>query len=322
MIKFNKRSSIFILAYLFWMIGIAPFFATERPLIAVIKSRDIALYNIALEGFNKALKDKGIYANLVQYDIKASKEEGYKVAAQIKLRKPELILTLGSQATKIAKESIEDIPVVFSMVLNPVDSGLVDSMQSSGNNLTGVSMDIPIRDQFENLKMVVPRRVKRIGVLYNPKETGAVVAQALKVAKEMGLELIVKPVNSKKDVPEALKELCRRIDVLWSVADSTVFSPQSTRFIILHTLRNRIPFMGLSPSYVKAGALLALSWDYEDIGRQSGEIAAKVLAGKKPADLPIAAPRKIFLLLNLRTAEQIGIKIPPDVINRAKEVIR
>lgn len=299
----------------------ASYFADGKQTIAVIKSSNITPYNTALKGFEKELKDKGIDVSLVKYDIEASKEECLRVIEEVKAKRPRLVLTIGSLSTRIACQEIKDIPVVFSMVLNPVASGFVKSMESSGNNLTGVSLDIPIRHQFENLKSVVPR-IKKIGVLYNPKNTAIVVRKAQRVAEELGLQLIAKPVNSEKDVPEALKELCRRIDALWSVADSTVFSPQSVRFIILHTLRNKIPFMGLSPSFVKAGALLALSWDYEDIGRQSGEIAAEVLAGKKPAELPIATPRKTFLFLNLRVAEQIGIKIPPDVINRAKEVIR
>lgn len=318
--RIKKIVNLSILLSFFWMI--VPSFAAEKVIIAAIKSYDISLYSTVLEGFKEALKEKEIDFSLIQYDIKKSKEEGRKAIEEIKTRRPDLILTLGSLATEIAKEDVKDIPIVFSVVLNPVDSGFVNSMQSSGNNLTGASLDISIEKQFENLKAIVPN-VRKIGVLYNPTETGEVIKKALIISKEIGLKLIAKPISSEKDVPDALRALTKGIDCLWAVADSTVFSSlQSTQFIILYTLRNQIPFMGISPSYVKAGALFALFCDYEDIGRQSGELAAEILAGEKPTELPITIPRKIFLSLNLRVAEQIGLRISSDIVNKAKEVFR
>ena len=84
------------------------------------------------------------------------------------------------------------------------------------------------------------------------------------------------------------------VDALWSVADSTVFSPGSTKFILLHTLRNKIPFIGLSPAFVKAGALMALAADYQEVGTQCGELAVRVLSGYQPSSLPITMPEKII----------------------------
>lgn len=310
--------------YLFFLVIVALSvfsFASDKPTIVAIKSQDNDPYNLALRGFRKALEERGIEVSITQFDIQAGIEEGQKIILFVKENKPDLILTIGSIATEIISRGIQDIPIVFAMLLNPVASGLVRTMESSGFNLTGASMDISIETQFEWIKKAVPG-VRRIGVLYNPKETKPVIDEALKVAQQIGIELEIEEIHSEVDLPKSLEQLCRKIDVLWSVADSTVFSPQSSRFIILYTLQNQIPFIGLSPSYVKAGALLALSWDYEDIGKQSGEIAVKVLTGENPIDLPITRPRRVSLFINYRTAEQIGIKIPPDVLKKAKEIIR
>jgi putative ABC transport system substrate-binding protein len=294
-------------------------FAAKRPVIVVSKSRNITPYNTALKGFNQVLKNKGIDAYLIQYDIKATKEEGRRVAEEVRARKPELVLTLGSSATEMAQQNIKDIPIVFAMVLYPVASGLVESLESSGNNATGVSMGIPIKTQFAHLKMLIPR-IKRIGVLYNPHKTRAIVSEAFAVARKMDLELVAKSVNSDKDIPEALEELAKQVDALWAVVDNTVYNPQSARYILLFTLRNKIPFMAFSVNFVEAGALMALYCDYNDIGRQSAEIAIKILRDQKPNNIPISPPRDINIAINRRVAEVIGIEIPPSILYRTDKI--
>lgn len=294
----------------------------KTAVIAVIKSQDIEPYNTALEGFNKALKEEGTEAKLLNYDMEGNEKRGHKIAKEVISQKPDLVLTLGTRATRIAAQDIKDIPVVFSMVLAPVASGFVKSMKSSGSNLTGASMDIPIKTQFEWLKKVVPS-VKKIGVLYNPDENKVVIDRASKTAENMKLKLIAMPVYSEKDLPKATQDLTKEIDALWAVADSTVFnSSQSIKFILLHTLRTKMPFMGLSNAFVKAGALLALSCNYKDIGRQSGESAIRILAGETPGKIPITVPRRIHLSLNHRVAEQIGIEFSDEILQKARRVYK
>jgi ABC-type uncharacterized transport system substrate-binding protein len=127
------------------------------------------------------------------------------------------------------------------------------------------------------LKAVVPH-VKRIGVLYNPIETGALVGPAAKEVAALGLELMAIPVTSPDRLQDGLRRLERHIDALWSVADSTVFaSDRAIELLLRQTLHSKIPCMGLSPAFVKAGALLALAVDYQDVGGQCGEQAAHLL---------------------------------------------
>jgi putative ABC transport system substrate-binding protein len=163
--KLKQTISILILLYLVAIV-IIPCFALNRPFIAVIKSWDLDSYNNALKGFNEVLEKKGIKPWLLDdYNMQGSEEKGREITRQIASKKPDLVLTLGTRATRIAVQDIKDVPVVFSMVLEPVASGLIESMACSGNNLTGASLDIPIKVQFETLKVVVPG-LKKIGVLY------------------------------------------------------------------------------------------------------------------------------------------------------------
>jgi putative ABC transport system substrate-binding protein len=306
---------------LFWIIAVTSSpFAGENAVIAVIESQNIEPYNAALEGFKRGLKGQGFSCTgFIEYGLKGEKANSLHIIEEIRDKKPDLILTLGSISTAAVLENIKDIPVVFSMILNPVASGFVKSLESSGNNATGVSMDIPIKTQFANLKMLIPE-MKRIGTLYNPRKTRAIVSEASGIARKMGLELVAESVDSDRDVPEALEELAKQVDALWAVVDNTVYNPQSARYILLFTLRNKIPFMAFSVNFVEAGALMALYCDYNDIGRQSAEIAIKILRDQKPNNIPISPPRDINIAINRRVAEVIGIEIPPSILYRTDKI--
>jgi len=231
---------------------------------------------------------------------------------------PDLIVTIGSRSTAFLSENIRDIPIVFSAVLNPISSGFAQSMRSAGGNLTGASLDIPIRTQLEKFKLIVPG-LQKVGVICT-HDSEPVVQEAKRVCREIGLELVPVIISSEKEIPEAIEKLGQKVDGLWAVADTVVFTPQSTQYLLLYTLRQGIPFQGPFTSFVKAGALFTLAWNDKDVGRQAGELAVRVLAGENPEYIPITTPRMIYLILNLRTAEQINLDIPPHIVSVAKEV--
>ena len=299
------------------LLGSLPPAAHAAEQIVVVSSADAEPYRVAYRAFQEGMAQKRPDAQMYEHVLKDASQRD-RILADIRHRRPSLLLTLGSSATTLVRSEVKNTPIVFCMVLNPQAGGLVHSMQSSGNNLTGASLDIPVKLQFETLQSVVPG-VKRVGVFYNPAETEKVILPAATTAASMGLELVSIPVAA----PEQLQELTdklrsRRIDALWSVADSTVFaSNRSVEFLLRRTAEVRIPFMGLSPDFVKAGALLALSVDYKDIGLQCGEQAALVLQGLAPSSLPITVPRKVTLHVNLNVARLIGLRLPASALEKA-----
>ena len=204
------------------------------------------------------------------------------------------------------------------MVINPAESLLIDSSAGSGSNLTGVSLDILPELQFKKLKEMLPT-LSRVGIIYNAKEKEWI--QNIKTAaKKLGLIIVAKPISSAADVPHALDELVGSADCLWAQVDPLIYNAQSSQYILLTLLRNKIPFAAFSSQYVKAGALLALECDYSNIGRQSAQMAIKILANKAVASIPVALPEKMNLVVNKKIAELIGIEIPQKLLEEAKEV--
>ena len=287
--------------------------------IAIVTSRDIAPYRAARHGFVEILEQAGVSFQLHDYSTETERRSRKTVVQALRAKRPDLILTIGSAATRAVGTEIHDIPIIFSLVLEDLTTAQEGESAKLGRNVTGASMYIPLKMQFEKLREAIPT-ARRFGVLFNPEETGTTVEQAGAVAAGMDLELVKVPVRSQAEVLDKLRELEGKVDLLWSVADSTVFTSQSVRFILLNTLRYRIPFIGLSPSYVRAGALLSLSCDYEDVGRQAGEAALQVLQGSAPESVPITVPRTVSIYLNMNTAKQLEVDISARVRETAELV--
>ncbi len=158
-----------------------------------------------------------------------------------------------------------------------------------------------------------------MGVIYNAKEKDWL-KEIEATANRMNLEIVAKPINSAADVPRAVEEVAKEADCLWAQVDPLIYNAQSSQYILLTLLRNKIPFMAFSSQYVKAGALLALECDYKDIGRQAGEIAVKILRGGVLGTVALSFPAKVRLVVNQKIAQVIGIEIPKKLLEEAKEV--
>ncbi len=278
--------------------------------VAVIKSGEIKPYQDALAGFKEACK-----AKTTEYNVAGEIDNETKIVKKIMEKNPDLILAIGTKAAILAKQEISNIPMVFLMVSRPEKYGL------TGKNITGVSLNIPAKVQFKALISILPQ-LKKIGVIYNPAISGKAIEIAAADAQDLGLELFAIKINSEKEVPQALRTLKGNIDAMWMVIDETVVNSQSTPHIILFTIRNKMPLMGLSVRFAQDGALLALQSDYKNMGRQSGKIANLILESRSIDVMPIASPEKSGLVLNLKTAKLIDIDIPPDVIKKASRIIK
>lgn len=304
---------LFLCLVCFWPLSAGPALA-QPPQIAVLKSRSLPVYEKAFQQIRAGFPQAAFFV----YDLAGQRELGDKALSEIKNKNVNLILTFGTLATGIAAGQENKVPIVFTFVLNPVASGLIADPSSSGRNLTGVALDIPIAQQFSAFQQAVPQ-INTIGVLYNPQESGAIIAEARNVAQRMGLTLKAIPVAAPEEVPQKLS-LLADVDGLWMVADSVVFTPSNTEYILLYTLKASMPAMGVSEQFVKAGALCGLAVDYDLITRQTIRQIAEVLRGVNPADLPIEFPSGTELVLNLKSAGIIGVRLSPEVIRKAGKI--
>jgi putative tryptophan/tyrosine transport system substrate-binding protein len=138
----------------------------------------------------------------------------------------------------------------------------------------------------------------------------------------MGLEIVARRVASPAEIPAALNALSSTADALWGIADDVVLTPETARAMILASLRTRIPFVGMSMQWAKAGAVYALDRDYADLGAQTADLAVRLLDGA-PARAPeVIRPRKVTYALNMRSAELMKIAIPATAVRGALEVFR
>ena len=136
----------------------------------------------------------------------------------------------------------------------------------------------------------------------------------------MGLELIAKQVNTEKEVPQALRALLSQVEALWLVPDSTVLTEDSLKFVLGTALDLNVPVIGFSSELVRSGALVGLSVGYEDVGRQAGVLAKKMLTDDYKPSSAILPPDRLRLALNLKTAKFLGITISSEVVNNADEL--
>lgn len=286
----------------------------ESNRIVVLSGQDLKPYQEVLAGLQQSLVKQGLTVNVEIHAVQGNQTKVQDVLADVKRNGAKLVVTLGNQATQAAVREISNLPILATMIVSPDDI-------RSAPNATAVLLDFPIETQLQWLKRILPN-AGTVGVLFNPKENQIKVDVASTAAKRVGLTLVPKPVETPRALPDALDEVTRTADMLWGIPDSVVMTPQTAEPILLSTLKNKIPLVGLSASWVKAGALYALDRDYLDIGLQTGELAGKLLSGTSEESLPPTYPRKVTYVLNLKTANVINLELQPDLIKGALQIFQ
>jgi putative ABC transport system substrate-binding protein len=221
-----------------------------------------------------------------------------------------MVLAIGADALSKVKK-IENIPIVYLMVLNS------QSVLSGEKNITGVSMNIPQEKQLTALLDALPG-TNTIGLLYDPDRTGHLVKSAQDFAKKIGVKLIAKEIHSPKDAPSLIMDMKGKIDVFWMLPDITVITPETVEFMLLFSFENNIPLFTFSEKYVEMGAFMSIDIDAFDMGRQAGEMAAAIRAGKDMKDFQQAYARKAIVSTNLMIARKIGIHLAMVMSSEAK----
>ena len=289
---------------------------TGDILVAIVSSDSSFATERSRKGIKQTFSTSAIPIQIEEINIKLDGTE--KTVSKINLLKPDLVVTVGSPSTIFIKDNFPEIPLIFSTVLNPETSGILDTISGKPKTVTGASLDIPIDIQFQKFIMVHPG-LKKVGVIYT-EQTEKQIKEAARIAPALGLELIAIKIESERQMPIALDSLCRVADGIWTTADDLIYTPQATKFMILSSIRNSKPIMGFSPSFVKSGALMGLNYDYKDIGRRAGKLALRFINGEPIDSLPIESPGVIYLHINLKTAKQMGLVIDQSLVDISKEI--
>lgn len=314
-------------------------------LLATVSSAEAQLANVhrvgvlsivsadhpAIKGLQDGLKEAGYNEGknlLLDMPLKKTSDELRPIANGYQKKKMDVIVTLGGTATRIAKEATQEIPIVFLYAGDPVGSGLVKSLARPETNLTGLTPETDVEFAAKRLdifKEVVPT-LRRVIVLYNARGENPGHASRLaiiqKAAPSLGLKLAEKPVKSAGEVEQVLSSVSKDTTDGIFIICSSLFDGLLKK-IATKAIQNRLPLIGCDALQVtEHGALVAYDTDRYRLGHRGAWYVDRILKGTKPQDLPVEAPTKFELLINLKTAKQIGLTIPPNVLARADKVIK
>jgi putative ABC transport system substrate-binding protein len=236
----------------------------------------------------------------------------------------EVIVTAGPADTRAAKAATRAIPIVMAQDSDPIGNGFIASLAHPGGNITGLSAESPevAGKQLELLKEIVPK-LSRVAVMSSPNIPGN--AQAVKeadvAASALGLNLLHLDISKPTDIEEAFKAVKQGRAEAILVLGSPVLNIRRAEVTAL-AAKSRLPATYTRPEFVDAGGLMTYGASYNDLYRRAATYVDKILKGAKPGDLPVEQPTKFEMVVNLKTAKQIGLTIPPNVLARADRVIK
>jgi putative ABC transport system substrate-binding protein len=229
----------------------------------------------------------------------------------------------GDVAALAAKSATATIPIVFAIGADPVEQGIVASLNRPGGNITGATfLAVEIRPKMVELIRELMPQTKKIAVLGNPNRPGfeQLVDDVVKPAEAAGLDVRILRAGSEREIEAVLSTLNQaRVDGLLVLSDPVYTNRRDQVVRLLNSYK--IPAIHGSREIVIAGGLMSYGASIEDAYRQAGAYAGRILKGKKPADLPVMQPTKFELVINLKTAKVLGLTVPPSLLARADEVI-
>jgi putative tryptophan/tyrosine transport system substrate-binding protein len=277
--------------------------------IAILQSSDIAAYREAIAGLKATGPIGAIYT---EYDAQGNLELGKQLARKAKESNASLVVAVGLKAALAAQNEIVDVPIVYMMVLDPLKH------QLRAANMTGTILEVPLDRQLKIMRNFLPA-LHRLGTLYDPAKSSSQVKDAKRQAANSDFQLKGLPVESEKDVPHQLRALLPDIEALWLMPDSTVLTNESIGFILESALAQQIPVVGFSPEFTRLGALLSISVNYGDVGRETGLLAKRVLDGEKLRPIAPLPVERLKITVNLKTAKFLGFTFPTELTSLIDE---
>jgi putative ABC transport system substrate-binding protein len=281
----------------------APCDAAQKVL--VLQSMRVTPYDEALRGVRSVVS--GTFKRVV-----ISEMDGVDVARTVRDERPDVILAIGTEALARVRR-VKDTPIVYLMVLDPQNA------LTSGENLTGVSMNVPPERQLAALQSLMPR-LKRIGIPYNPSRSGVLARKAQSAARSLGIEPVSRELRSARDVIPVAEGMKGEVDAIWMLPDTTLATPESIEFLLLFSLANRIPILAFSDKYVQMGAIMALDIDPYDLGRQAGDLVRRILSGTPLEQVQRVEPRSMVMTVNAKVARKLGLTLSEEALSRARVI--
>jgi ABC-type uncharacterized transport system substrate-binding protein len=281
----------------------------------------------ALEGFRHGLRDLGYVEgkNIIlelRWNDTEDAEKWAKVAQDLVRLKPDVILATTGRASIGAKKATATIPIVMIVGNDPVELGLVESFARPGGNVTGMTFHGSQLNQkrLDLLKEAIPK-TSPVAVLLNPSAGPGIRNEIETAARALSLRIQPLDVRAGDDLDGAFQAATRERARSLLVSQGALFATYRARIAEL-ALKNRLPAISGESRFAEVGGLMFYGADIPDTSRRSARYVDKILKGAKPADLPVERSSKFELIVNLKTAKQIGVAVSPNVLARADKIIK
>jgi putative ABC transport system substrate-binding protein len=325
----NCKSAILVCALLFALcVSAQAQQRTQIPRIGFLSALSAPSMAARMEAFRRGLRDLG-YVEGENIFLESRYADGQlehlpTLITELLRNGVDVIVTTGPTTTRPAKEATSTIPIVMGFDSDPVGSGFVASLARPGGNVTGLSAISPeiSGKQLELIKEILPK-VSRVAVLGNSTTAGN--GQSLREteldAKALGMQIQYLEIREPKDIETAFREASKAHANAVIVLANSATTAHRTEVVQL-AAKSRLPAVYYSTEFVEDGGLMTYGVSITDLFRRAATYVDKILKGAKPADLPVEQPTKFELVINLKTAKQSGLTIPPNVLARADRVIR
>jgi len=278
------------------------------------------------EAFRQGLRELGYIEGqniIIEWRFGKRKREIRELAAELVRANVKLIVARGTRSTRAAQKATSTIPIVMAGVGNAVSRGFVVSLAKPGGNITGSITHSPgLADKRLELLMELLPNLSRVALIRNASRSGTEehLREAEVAARKMGVQLQSLEVREPEDAETAFRAAEKgRVEALIAVAAG--FGDYRARIINFAT-QNQLPDISTSDNWVRAGGLMFYGTNRSDVIRRAATYVDKILKGANPGDLPVERPMKFDFIINLKTAKQIGITIPPEMLYRATQVIK
>ena len=293
--------------------------ASGKPIIGVVQIVQHGSLDEANKGFVDGLASKGfkdgVNVKIDQQNAQGDQSNLKTISQRFVNNKVDLIHAIATPAAQIVANTTKTIPIVGSAIVDYKTAKLVQSVEKPGGNITGTSNHNPPSRQIDLALKLVPN-AKKVGALYTSSELNSQlqVAAMKTYAAQKGLTVIEATVTNVNDIQQAVQSLLGKVDFIYCPTDNTIASAMSN--IVKITVPAKLPvFLGDEAPVRSGGATAGASVNFYKLGFQAGEMAADILSGKsKPADMPIGFQQDVKVLINKKSAEAIGLKIPADLL--------
>jgi putative ABC transport system substrate-binding protein len=295
----------------------------KSPRVGVLVPGTKSAFALRVGAFRQGLRELGYVEGqniVVEYRYgDGSMDRLFDLASDLIRAKADVIVTASAPGVLAAKKASGTIPIIFAGITDPIASGVVANFARPGGNVTGLTNLSSELDgkRLELLKETLPK-VSRVAYLWNPNSPKT---QMQAAAQTLRLQLQTLEVPAADDFDNAFGAALRERAQALISSPSPVFITHHKR-IVDFAVRNKIPAIYPSTDFVESGGLMAYAHSSVDNWRRAAIYVDKILKGAKPADLPVEQPTKFELVINLKTAKQIGVTIPPNVLARADRVIK